>query len=542
MNSINEIAKYKYEFNNNSPVNLDEYIILYDEALDERYLIFKLYNNLSEILHKAECRVRIYNENNFLLEDIKFKFNGDYSSNEYFVPEFKLKINSKITSLKFDVEYLEFETLKYEDGEIKKIPQTMDDFMGDETPDKVVVKKQNKWTKKQDKLKYKTTKKVVKKDNKRKYITDVKKANRTNLPIVLTVIFSIIVIAYFVGALILYKRTTNVLSDMYCDYRITNDGAISLVENYNETRSLSVPDEIDGRKVTKITKEAFKNNKKIEEITLSYYVEIGESAFENCENLKTINNSYFITRIDKNAFKGTKVIINDLINVGYIGEDAFSNNPTTKELYMPNVKLGSKSLSGYTNLEVLEYRELESSKSLNEIFGENNNSINTLKKIITYNDSSYNTFDNLTKLDTVFLYGDNTTLRSNLLTQGKLSYIRMEASTNTIMDRLGNPKDGTIKTLHLNLSRNYNKQILKNLSANLLVLDGGSVTTDVLNNGNIDNIYFGKGVDYSTVDFNNVLQKTNLILIFEGNVPQTITSLYSRVRGNVSRSNYGIEN
>ena len=68
------------------------------------------------------------------------------------------------------------------------------------------------------------------------------------------------------------------------------------------------------------------------------------------------------------------------------------------------------------------------------------------------------------------------------------------------------------------------------------------MTTDVLNNGNIDNIYFGKGVDYSTVDFNNVLQKTNLILIFEGNVPQTITSLYSRVRGNVSRSNYGIEN
>ncbi len=547
MNSINEIAKYKYEFNNNSPVNLDEYIVLYDEALDERYLLFKLYNNLSERLKHAECEVKIYNENDFLVEDIKFSFDGDFDGIDYFVPELKLKINSEITSLKFNVTFLEFENVKFEDGELKKIPQTLDDFLGDEAPTKVEYKKQNKWTKKQDKLKYKTTKKVVKQDNKRKYITNVTKTNKTKAPIIWTVIFSILVVAYFAASIIIYGKTTNVLSDNYCDYR-SNGGYLTLVDNYNQTRKLSIPDNIEGRTVSFIEKAAFKGNEVIEEITLSSYVEIGDSAFEGCKNLKYINNPQFITKIGKKAFAGTGITtLSKLENVTYIGSDAFPEN-SLEELYVPNAVLTTNSLSGFTSLKTLDFNRVESAKSFLDIFGGSNKSSDTLSKVVTRSDIAYNLFDGFDKIKNVTLYGDNTTFRSKLLTNNSISYLRINASSKTIADRLGitSKAQGLIGTLHINIGKNYNSALIKGMSIQTLVIDSGTLTTDILKQGvRIKTLYIGNNVDYSTVDFNTILSIAGDgqidTLLFEGNAPTNISKNGYKVSGNVNRSQYGIE-
>ena len=59
-------------------------------------------------------------------------------------------------------------------------------------------------------------------------------------------------------------------------------------------------------KVTKIAANAFKNNKKLKQITLGKNITaIGKEAFSGCKKLKTITvKSKVLKKVGKNAFKG----------------------------------------------------------------------------------------------------------------------------------------------------------------------------------------------------------------------------------------------
>ncbi len=537
MNSINEIAKYKYEFNNNSPVNLDEYIILYDEALNEKYLLFKLYNSISEKLKHAECQVKIYNENNFLIEDIKFAFDGEFDGSSYLVPENKLKVNSNITSIKFNITYLEFETLKFEDGEIRKIPQTLDDFMASPENEVIPVKKANKWTKKTDKLKYKTTKKNVKKDNKRRYVTDVIKENKTKIHIVWTTIFSIIVIGYFIASMLLYGITAKIKSDGSCDY-VTNGNALTLVDNYRVNSNISVPKAIDGVNVTKIAKDAFRGNTTLQTLTLNYYVEIGEGAFNGCTNLRTINNSHFITKIEKDAFTNTPLNLINFQNCGYVAPNAFPTMTVT-DVKLPKSTLTSNSLNGITGVTSIEYDRLEASTSLYSVFG--NQYINTLTNVLTYNDISYTALEGFNNIQRVYLYGENTTMRSSYIDNRSLTYLRLNVSTATIKERFGVTDGYKFKYLHLN-NANTNVNFLYGIGADVLVIDSGTLETNFLaGTGEISKLYIGKNVDCSRADFSKIVNTRIREIYFEGQMPQNARNYVSTGYQNTLRSTLGID-
>lgn len=541
MNSINEIAKYKYEFNNNSPVNLDEYIIVEDKALNEKYLLFKLHNDISEKLKKVECQVVVYNENNFIVEDIKFSFDGEFDGNSYFVPDKKLKINSQISSIKFNIIYLEFETLKFVDGELVKIPQTMDDFMRNAGVDPVVVKKPNKWNKKLDKLRYKSTKKNVKKDNKRQYVTNVNKSNRTKTHIVWTVIFSVIVVAYFVASMIIYQVTARIVSDLYCDYSQTGSTTLTLVDNYNMgTTNYNVPQKIDNKYVTKIGAYAFKGNTKIQSITLNYYVEIGTGAFEGCTNLTTINNPQYITKISSKAFLGTKLSSINFVNAGgELGAEAFPVN-NFETAYLPNVVLTNNSLKGFNGLTTLEFGKFkDNALTLSNVMG--GASTTTLKKLITYNDFINDSALSGYNINNVSLYGDNTSFRSQLLNNKTIKYFRTNGSTKTLYERTNN---NVYTTLHINLGTNTNSMFLQYISADVLVLDNGTLQTDhLLNLAQATTLYITKNVDYSYVDFDRILNTNKISNIkFEGEVPKSVSYYHTNVSGNVPKANYNIEN
>lgn len=544
MNSINEIAKYKYEHNNNSPVNLDEYIIIYDESLDERYLLFKLYNGLSEHLTHAECEIRIFNSNDFLVEDIKFSFDGNFDSNEYFVPELKLKVNSEITYIKFDIIVLKFENLMYKDGQIKRIPKAMDDFITKDNPSKELYKKQNKWTKKKDKLDYKSTKKKVKKDNKRKYITNVTKDYRTKIHIILTIIFGILTVAYFVGALILYVMTTNVISDSNNDYRIYEDKQnVMLVSNYNQAKKVIIPDKVDDKNVIRIDDYAFKDNKVVEEIVLpaNANITIGNEAFSGCENLKTITNSESITSIGKYAFKGTNVNLSDLPNVYYIGEYAFPENNIT-ELNAPNAELDNNSLYGFKSLKTLSYKRIKGNTLL-DTFGDIKYSASTLTKIVTYNDITVNQLEGYDKVNKVFLYGSDTSFRSKLLNNNKITYLRLNGNSKSVSERIGSStiNNFNLDILHINLQNNYKNDILKDMIVKTLVIEGNTLSTDLLlSNAKVNTLYICNNVNYSMTDFDKILKNGYIKnIVFEGEKPKNITS--SLVSGNVTRTSLGIE-
>mgnify|MGYP002508862346 FL=1 len=97
-------------------------------------------------------------------------------------------------------------------------------------------------------------------------------------------------------------------------YKVTNPAAQNgTVEftNTNLTKStITIPETIiiDSAvyKVTAISKNAFKNNKKIKKVTVGKNIKtIGSGAFSGCKNLKTIIiKSKQIKTVGKNAFKG----------------------------------------------------------------------------------------------------------------------------------------------------------------------------------------------------------------------------------------------
>lgn len=102
-------------------------------------------------------------------------------------------------------------------------------------------------------------------------------------------------------------------TDQY-KYSILND-EITITKYLGNEKDVEIPDEISGVKVVAIGKEAFKDNGKIESVTVQDGVRsILSSAFNNCSNLK-------------------KVVLPEEID--YIGDCAFMNCKNLEEATMP---------------------------------------------------------------------------------------------------------------------------------------------------------------------------------------------------------------
>ncbi len=97
-------------------------------------------------------------------------------------------------------------------------------------------------------------------------------------------------------------------------YKVTKsaakNGTVELTKPNKSKNSIAVPDTVtfDGvtYKVTSISKNAFKNNKKLKKVTIGKNVsKINSSAFYGCKNLKTVTiKSTQLKTVGKNAFRG----------------------------------------------------------------------------------------------------------------------------------------------------------------------------------------------------------------------------------------------
>ncbi len=97
-------------------------------------------------------------------------------------------------------------------------------------------------------------------------------------------------------------------------YKVTKsaakNGTVELTKPNKSKNSITVPDTVtfDGvtYKVTSISKNAFKNNKKLKKVTIGKNVsKINSSAFYGCKNLKTVTiKSTQLKTVGKNAFRG----------------------------------------------------------------------------------------------------------------------------------------------------------------------------------------------------------------------------------------------
>lgn len=110
-------------------------------------------------------------------------------------------------------------------------------------------------------------------------------------------------------------------------YEELSDGTISITK-YNGTESVvKIPEEIDGKTVTKIGDKAFMGNKCVTEIRCENYelTSIGEFAFCNCTALKTVI-------FENYRYKGSKVIYKGSVT---IGRGAFASCSSLTEIELP---------------------------------------------------------------------------------------------------------------------------------------------------------------------------------------------------------------
>ncbi|MDE6432908.1 MAG: leucine-rich repeat protein [Lachnospiraceae bacterium] len=111
-------------------------------------------------------------------------------------------------------------------------------------------------------------------------------------------------------------------------------------------------------KVTSISANALKNNKKVTKVTMgSNMVTIGANAFSGCSKLKTVSIGKNVTTIGKRAFNGCKKLKTVSIgkNVNSIGERAFYKCTSITKITIPaNVKsIGKEAFSGCKKLKTI---------------------------------------------------------------------------------------------------------------------------------------------------------------------------------------------
>lgn len=141
-----------------------------------------------------------------------------------------------------------------------------------------------------------------------------------------------------------------------CKVQVTSTNPANRTVTYmgcidQNAKKIKIPNEImiygDKYKITEIAEAAFKNNKKVESVSIGNNIKIiGENAFQGCKKLKTIIIGKNITTIERNAFYNcaalTRITIPSKVKV--IGKNAFYGCKKLKSITIKTTKLKTKNV------------------------------------------------------------------------------------------------------------------------------------------------------------------------------------------------------
>ena len=172
-----------------------------------------------------------------------------------------------------------------------------------------------------------------------------------------------------------------------------SDGTLEISLYFGQNKEFVIPSQIDGKTVTSIASEVFKNNATLEKITIpSTVTNIGESAFENCTALKKAVIPNGVTEISEDVFRDCSSLeevtlpdsITDIYDcafymcaalksitipdgVTYIGNGAFYKCTALKKVTIPSSveQIDRNAFCGCTGLE--EVTISEGVKQINEL-------------------------------------------------------------------------------------------------------------------------------------------------------------------------------
>lgn len=378
MSSFSNIEKFIYTKNKEDVVSLLEYIIFNDERNNEKFLVFKFQNNLDQRLNQLRFEIVQYNS----LGDILVKSVVEYAPNSVrgyssFVPDAKFKAHYDCASITITLEKAVFERVYYEDGKLNPIVYSKSDFRNDFTKEKLDFSQTSKIPQEIPKQKKRDQKA---KAEKRKYkIKDMTKQNKSKFALVGAIFFSVLLLAYFITTAIIYRTTATVFTIDGIDYKEIDKKTLSIEGCDSSVADVVIPAELEDKTIVNISTNAFKNSK-LKSIKFSSDIVIEANAFENCKNLQTIINSNYVTRIDKEAFKGC-VSLNSVSfeNATIIGSNAFDGCDGVKLFNVPKATVFAGAFANTEPTEIILF-DTNPNKFI-KLFGDVDKTPTTLKTI-----------------------------------------------------------------------------------------------------------------------------------------------------------------
>ena len=229
-------------------------------------------------------------------------------------------------------------------------------------------------------------------------------------------------------------------------------GVIGPAIDANTVGTITIPNEVEGYKVTKIYNDAFKSCKGITKVTIPSSVEsIGDYAFQYCNALSSVELGNGVNTIGSDAFSGCTSLysITGGNNLESMGESAFANTPWSdnlpdglnymgKVLYkykgvMPdnttlNVKEGTKSIAYDAIVNQPGLYELIIPQSLKEIYGQSIYNCRNLSTItVDANNEVYDSRNGCNAIvdkrtNTIVLGSNKTTIPSTVTAIGRYAF------------------------------------------------------------------------------------------------------------------------
>ena len=208
--------------------------------------------------------------------------------------------------------------------------------------------------------------------------------------------------------------------------------------------------EISMPKVTDVPANAFSDFLKLEKIEISFdeLLNIGDRAFENCENLNMDFNCPNLVAVGPHAFDGSGIKGFSADNLEVVDDGIFANCPNLENLVLPSAKRIGTRLVGRNNnnlVVILSQKDYSMTKNLNIFLGQKDVIItkgafkeaNTkLTKIYCYNTSSIAKQTNLTCVDASASTFDSKTEEINFNFNGYDCQISTYSSDDNVLDDL----------------------------------------------------------------------------------------------------------
>lgn len=333
MSSFNNVTKIKYTGNSDDLVTLNEYILFEDDRNKRKYVVFRFINNVTQQLLGMRFEVSQYDLDGNVIEKSVVIYNKFLAgAEEDFVPKAKLRVNYDCKSISVRLIEAAFDRFIWKEGEFEDNSYKFDHFYRDEK----LIEENKKLLEKQKKPKKEKKEPKKQKKSKRPFILrDSTRRNFARFPVVFNVLAFVIVLAFTLATLLIFKNDSKQFTYMnYYLREISGSDDVAICGYEGSDTDLVIPATLGSYKVTKIDSNAFRNSR-ITSVTINADVTVDGNAFVDCSRLTKVTSDYLVNVMEK-AFLRCEAVTEVTMPHAYFYEGAFAGSVNLKNASYSN--------------------------------------------------------------------------------------------------------------------------------------------------------------------------------------------------------------